>query len=70
MKQIDKNAVERQFLTVFEVAAATGKNPATVRAWVQNGSLPSARLGRSILIPRGALEAVLQARFPAYRGLR
>lgn len=62
---VKPNASARQFATVSELAAATGKTPATIRAWIANGSLPSVRLGRSILVPNAVLQALLNVRLPS-----
>jgi excisionase family DNA binding protein len=41
--------------TVAEVAALLHKHPNTVYEWVRKGSLPSARVGGTIFIPKWAL---------------
>lgn len=39
-------------ITRTEAAAALGIDPRTVTAGVENGSIPSVRLGRRVVIPR------------------
>ena len=39
-------------ITRTEAAAALGVDPRTVTAGVENGTIPSVRLGRSLVIPR------------------
>jgi excisionase family DNA binding protein len=63
------NADLRAFLTVAELAQATGMTAATVRSWIASGTLPAMRLGHSFLIPRSVYEMMLRAQFPV-RGFR
>lgn len=51
--------VERPTLTVAETAELLGISRWLVQQAVQNGSLPSRRVGRRILIPRVRLDAWL-----------
>jgi excisionase family DNA binding protein len=67
MKQTNKNTASRQFVTVAEIAAATGQCETTVRGWIMRGALPAVRPGRSFLIPRGSVEAM--ARLPLFRSI-
>jgi excisionase family DNA binding protein len=39
-------------ITRAEAAAALGVDPRTVTAGVENGSIPSVKLGRRVVIPR------------------
>lgn len=39
-------------ITRTEAAAALGVDPRTVTAGIENGSIPSVRLGRRVVIPR------------------
>ena len=39
-------------ITRAEAAAALGVDPRTVTAGIENGSIPSVRLGRRVVIPR------------------
>lgn len=39
-------------ITRAEVAAALGVDPRTVTVGIENGSIPSVRLGRRVVIPR------------------
>jgi len=60
MGEITKSQTpSREFLTVAEVAALTGKTTATVRAWIASGQLPAARINRSIMIPSVILQSMI-----------
>jgi len=50
---------DRATLTVNEAAAFLGVSRATAWRRVWDGSLPSIRLGRRVLIPRARLEAMV-----------
>ena len=50
-----------EFLTVLEIATVLRVNPQTVRNWIQHGTLPAVKLGRSVRIRRTDLETYLEA---------
>jgi len=50
---------EKLALTPIEVAKLLGIHLNSVRKFVKNGTLPSFRLGKKVLIPRAALERLL-----------
>ena len=47
------------FYTISEVAKITGKTTKTIYSWVESGNLPSKRIGKSVLVPKSALNAAL-----------
>jgi excisionase family DNA binding protein len=49
-----------QFLTVAEVAARMRVSKMTVYRLVHGGELPAARVGRSVRVPRRAVESHLR----------
>ena len=51
----------RLSLTVMEAAEVLGISRTLAYALVARGELPSLRMGRRIVVPRRALEALLQA---------
>jgi len=52
---------EKLAYTPVEVVKLLGLHINTVRKLIKNGTLPSIRLGRKVLIPRAALERLLGA---------
>ena len=50
---------DRQTLTVSEAAALLGIGRNTAYEGVRRGQIPAIKIGRRLLIPRAALEAVL-----------
>ena len=48
------------FLTPSQFGKAVGVSRATVLRWIRAGQLPAARVGRTIRVPRDALERVLE----------
>ncbi len=44
------------FLRVRDVATLLGVSPSTVRNLCADGTLPTVRIGKAVLIPRGAFE--------------
>lgn len=55
-------AAERLTLTVEEAARALGIGRASAYDAVERGDIPAVRLGRRIVIPRLALERMLEAK--------
>jgi excisionase family DNA binding protein len=55
---------ERLTLTVEEAAATLGISRAFAYAAVQRGEIPSIRIGRRVLVPRAALERMLEVGYP------
>lgn len=53
---------ERLVLTVEEAAERLGVSRGLGYAAARNGEIPVIRIGRRILVPRGALEAMLSGR--------
>jgi excisionase family DNA binding protein len=54
---------QRRTLTISEAAQELGMSESKVRQWVRTGTLPSVQLsghGGRILIPRAALERILE----------
>lgn len=56
------HAAERPVLTVAEAAEALGISRALAYELVRRGEIPAVRLGRRIVVPRDALERLLEAR--------
>ena len=54
-----------QFLTVAEVAAMMRVSKMTVYRLVHGGELPAARVGRSLRVPKRAVEDYLKGAFYA-----
>lgn len=48
----DLRASHSAVVTRAEAAAALGVDPRTITASIENGSIPSVRLGRRVAIPR------------------
>jgi len=57
--QHDSPPLTKDFLKVAEFAEALGVPVARVQAWIREGQLPAVRLGRLILIPKDALQRML-----------
>jgi excisionase family DNA binding protein len=58
-------SVERQALSVAEVAAALGVHPLTVYGAIQRGEIRAARIGRRVVIPKTVLVELLEKGTPA-----
>ena len=58
----DQDPLERETLSVEEVAAVLGISRNTAYAAVQRGEIPAVRIGRKLLIPRRALDRLLSGR--------
>lgn len=54
-----RETIERQTLTIEEVAALLGISRNSAYQAVASGQIPVLRLGRRLLIPRAALERLL-----------
>ncbi len=52
---------EKERLTLKEAAEALGTSEVTARRWIKSGKLQAAQPGRKYLIPRSAIEELLQA---------
>lgn len=52
---------KKDALRVSEVAAKFGVTDRTVRDWISRGDLPGVYLGRSIFIPKHAVDVLLSA---------
>ncbi len=48
----DLRASRNAVITRAEAAAALGVDPRTITASIENGSIPSVKLGRRVVIPR------------------
>jgi excisionase family DNA binding protein len=53
--------MERRFLSPREAAEYLGCHLMTVYSWIDSGKIPSARLGRKILVDKRRLDAQLEA---------
>ncbi len=62
--------LESDMLTVNECAALLGIRPGTVRLWLSQRRLPHAKLGRSIRIPRKAVEEFIASHMVPAKELR
>jgi len=51
--------MERRFLSPREVAEYVGLHPQTIYAMIARGEIPSARLGRKVLVDKRLLDAQL-----------
>lgn len=51
--------MERRFLSPREVSEYLGVHPQTVYDWIARGEIPSARLGRKVLIDKRRLDEQL-----------
>lgn len=56
---------ERQAITIGEAARRLGVHRETLRAAIERGDVPAARLGRRWLVPIAAIEDLLAGRLPA-----
>jgi excisionase family DNA binding protein len=50
---------EREYLRAGDIARLTGVSLRTVRRWISNGTLASAKLGGARLVAEGELERLL-----------
>ena len=55
--------IDESFLTVAEVAELLKLNQQTVRNWIDQGSLPAVRVGRSFRVPEQAVHDYLEGSF-------
>jgi len=62
--------VERQALTIGEAARRLGVHRQTLRAAIDRGEVPAARLGRRWLVPITAIDDLLAGRAPSTDGPR
>ena len=53
-------ALERRTWDVKEAAAISGLGESTIRGYIDKGLMPGRRLGRRILIPKGAFALWLE----------
>jgi len=53
------------FVSPDEFAQQLGVRVSAVRSWIRRGELPAVRLGRLTLIPRDALQRLLERRTSA-----
>ena len=49
----------RETFDLPEIAARLGVSRTSIYRWANNGTLPTIRLGRRLLVPRAALEELL-----------
>jgi excisionase family DNA binding protein len=56
---LTRDQVDEYYLTVAEVAELLRLNQQTVRNWIDRGSLPALRVGRSVRIKRSDLDRLL-----------
>jgi excisionase family DNA binding protein len=56
---------EESFLTVAEVAELLKLNQQTVRNWIDQGSMPSVRVGRRVRVKKSDLDRIIEE---GYRG--
>jgi len=59
---VDRTRAEitKGFLSLRDYAEVFGVKQATIQRWVRDGSLPAVRLGRLTLIPKDALERLVE----------
>jgi excisionase family DNA binding protein len=50
---------DREYLRAPDIARLTGVAPRTVRRWIADGTLPSAKIGGARLVARTDLERLL-----------
>jgi len=60
--------MERRFLSPREAAEYLGCHLMTVYSWIDSGKIPSARLGRKVLVDKRLLDAQLEGQLAAYAG--
>jgi len=58
--------MQRETLNVRDVATQLGVQEATVRRAVRAGMLPAIRIGRRLVIPRRAVERLLNGLIPPH----
>ena len=58
-------APERETLNLPELAVRLGVSRTSIYRWAKDGTLPTIRLGRRLLVPRAALEELLDPRSTA-----
>jgi excisionase family DNA binding protein len=69
LSDVDPEDLEDRWLTVAEIASELRVNPATVRLWVSEGTLPATRAGqRKLIIRRSDLDLMLQTSQPRASG--
>ena len=56
--------MERRFLSPREVAEYLGCHLMTVYSWIDSGKVPSARIGRKVLIDKRRLDERLEVQIP------
>lgn len=54
------NGLDDEFLTVAEIAGILKLNQQTIRNWIDQGTLPALRVGRSVRVRRSDFEALLE----------
>ena len=52
--------MERRWISCAEAATYLGCHLMTVYSWIDSGKIPSARLGRKVLVDRRRLDAQLE----------
>ena len=55
----DSTAVERRTISVEEAGRILGVSRGAAYAYAKDGSIPTIRLGKRLLVPRAALEKML-----------
>ncbi len=58
----DLRASRSAVITRVEAAAALGDDPRTITTSIDNGSIPSVRLGRRVVIPREKFLRIFDAK--------
>lgn len=58
----DLRASRSAVITRVEAAAALGADPRTITTSIDNGSIPSVRLGRRVVIPREKFLRIFDAK--------
>jgi excisionase family DNA binding protein len=62
---LTRDQVDEYYLTVAEVAELLRLNQQTVRNWIDRGSLPALRVGRSVRIKQSDLDRLLTEGYKA-----
>jgi excisionase family DNA binding protein len=57
--------MEKRWISPREAAEYIGCHVMTVYAWIASGTVPSARLGRKVLVDRRQLDAQLEGQLQA-----